>query len=406
MEKEKFTVQTRSVTLNVTGGKIDSYRRKDETKNTVRVYEGGKIGIAGSLGAVSEDAALTSAATEALSYGIQYPCSLEVIAGAERNACEIIPQAEFVSRMQHFLDRLAVECPRFAVSNKIELSGFETVYENSRGATLAASADWLSMSLLFQNKGAGNLYDCFYGSVTRAFDEDAVVFDCKKMHDAFYAPAEIEEGDYPVFFMPGDILGSMLQHFVGELYASGASLLSGRLGQRVANEALTLCDDRNPATNPSACFFDDEGQVAPGYRQPLIQNGILTNVLVSKGTASMLHLPAASTSSSAYDGVPSVGFSGFYVEPTVDSPSQLAAGRAVLLMIASGGDMTPDGHYATPVQLAYLLENGEIVGRLPELHISGSFSELLGERYLGAVSNAFFPSMHSTYMACRMKVTK
>ncbi len=75
MEKEKLIWKTNEISLNVTAGKIDSYRRTEETKNTIRVYEDGKIGIAGSLGEIDE-AALTESAKKALSYGIEYPCEL------------------------------------------------------------------------------------------------------------------------------------------------------------------------------------------------------------------------------------------------------------------------------------------------------------------------------------------
>ena len=42
MEKEFITKTNSSVALNVTGGKIDSFREKEETTGTVRVYEDGK----------------------------------------------------------------------------------------------------------------------------------------------------------------------------------------------------------------------------------------------------------------------------------------------------------------------------------------------------------------------------
>ena len=35
--------------------------------------------------------------------------------------------------------------------------------------------------------------------------------------------------------------------------------------------------------------------------------------------------------------------------------------------------------------MAYLLEDGEPVGRLPELSVSGSFFDMLGKDYIGAV---------------------
>lgn len=74
------------------------------------------------------------------------------------------------------------------------------------------------------------------------------------------------------------------------------------------------------------------------------------------------------------------------------------------VVIASGGDMTPEGHYATPVQMAYLVEKGKLVGRLPELNISGNFFELLGKDYLGTVHGT--PQLKSTLSAVTMDVNK
>ena len=50
MEKEYLVNSSNEITLNITDGKVDSYRVKDETQSTVRVYEEGKIGVAGAWG--------------------------------------------------------------------------------------------------------------------------------------------------------------------------------------------------------------------------------------------------------------------------------------------------------------------------------------------------------------------
>ena len=405
MEKEFLTTTAGSVTLNVTAGKIDSYRRKDETQNTVRVYKDGKIGVAGSLGEADWDA-LTASAEAALSNGIPYPCSLDANKEALHTAEEIIPSEEFLPTMQRLLDRISDACPRFGISNKIKLFNFKSSYKNTAGADLSASDSALSVSLIFQNKGAGNLFDCGFEVTTKSYDEDAIVSDCKQLHDAFYTPVDIEAGKYPVLFGPGEFFGIALQHFVGELYASGASLISGKLGQKIANETLTLCDDRDPRTCHGATFFDAEGRVAPDYRQPLVEKGVLTNVLVSKNSAAMFGLPSAATSGAAYDGVPSITFNGFHLAKTHETIAEMIPGKAIFVAMASGGDMTPDGHFATPVQLAYLVENGEIVGKLPELNISGDFFDIIGDDYIGCAPASMFRAMNDSVMAVNAQVTK
>ena len=74
------------------------------------------------------------------------------------------------------------------------------------------------------------------------------------------------------------------------------------------------------------------------------------------------------------------------------------------MVLASGGDTTPDGHFATPVQMSYLMEGGKLVGRLPELNIGGNFFDLLGKDFLGAVHNE--PMTGDLLCAVNMDVTK
>lgn len=405
MQKEKMIWQTKSVSLNVTANRIDSYRLNEETKNTVRVYEDRKIGVAGSLGDFNE-AELTEAAKRALSYEIEYPCHLSKNVKTVENTKEIIPEKEFISKMQSLLDKLSAECPNFAFSNKINLSNLKAVYENSLGSSLLSTGSWLDFSLVIQNKGSGNLFECDYEACLKNYDENAILKDCKEMYNAFYTDVDIEDGEYPVFILPENLFSPILKHFYANTYASGASLLSGKLGEKIFNESFTFCDDRNPETDPSACFFDDEGEIAPDFRQTLIKDGVLTNVLTCKMYSEKLNLPFAATSYADYDSVPSVGFNNFYVKPTADTAKEITSERSVLVHICSGGDMTPDGHFATPVQLAFLVENGVIKGRLPEIDISGDLFDLLGKDYLGTAENAFFPSKNKQYMACRMKVNK
>lgn len=402
MEKEFLTTTRRSVTLNVTGGKIDSFREQEETTGTVRVYEGDCIGVAGCLGAPDEEA-LTAKAKDALELGIPYPCNLEgALEKTDLHEDEIIPVAAFLPTMQAFLDRLGKACPRFALSNKVSLSYGRTEYRNSLGRHLTSSGNSLSIELLAQNRGSGNLFDTVLTFEGDRFDADRLLEQFRREFDAFYTPADIAPGRYPVIMGTSEFFGAFLRQFVAEMYASGASLLSGKMGQSVFSDKLSLRNDMNPATNAGCCFFDEEGCVTPGLRPALIENGVLTGLLTTKKSAEKFGLPNLGTASAAYDGVPSLGFNQFYADATAPTLGALAPGKAVYVVIASGGDMTPEGHYATPVQMAYLVENGKLVGRLPELNISGNFFELLGKDYLGTVHGT--PQLKSTLSAVTMDV--
>ena len=404
MEKEFLTETHRSVTLNVTGGKIDSFREKEETTGTVRVYENGCIGVAGCLG-IPDENALTDKAREALALGIPYPCKLGgALEQEDLNEKEIIPVSELIPTMQSFLDRLGDACPRFAFSNKISLNYRKTEYRNSLGRHLTSSGSNLSIGLLAQNRGSGNLFDTSFGYKGADFDPDALLSQFKKEYNAFYTPADIAPGRYPVVMDISDLFGGTLQHFIAEMYASGASLLSGKLGQKIFAENLSLSNDMNPTTNPGACFFDGEGCIAPDFRPTIIDKGTLTALLTTKKSAKQYGLPNLGTAANIYDGVPNLGFNRFYVNATAPSLSSLVPGKSIYVVMASGGDTTPDGHFATPVQLAYLMEDGKLVGRLPELNIGGGFYDMLSKNYLGAAHNT--PQQNNILCAVNMDVSK
>ena len=404
MEKEFIKETQHTVTLNITAGKIDSYREAERTTGTVRVYENGCIGVAGCLGEPDEEA-LTAQATEALSFGIPYPCEPEGAAEiAELHDGEIIPIAELIPVMRDLLERLGAQCPKMAFSNKIRLVHGSAEYRSSLGRHLLSSGGYLSIELLAQNRGSGNLFDMVFSWQGERFDRDAVLSLFKEQYDAFYTPADIESGRWPVVAMPLDLLGTALQHFVGDLYAAGASLLSGRLGEKVFSGKLTFRDDMNPSTSFGTRFFDAEGCAAKDYRPVLVENGVLKGLLTTKKTAREYGLKNIGTADAPYDGVPSIGFHSFLPEKTAGTLKELVPGKAVLMVIASGGDMTPDGHFATPVQMAYLLEDGRIVGRLPEVTVSGSFFDMLGKDYIGAVDDYPFKKNHM--IAVMMDVKK
>lgn len=289
--------------------------------------------------------------------------------------------------MQAFLDRLGELCPRFALSNKISLNWNSTEYRNSKGRSLASSGRSLDISLIAQNRGSGNLFDSSFGWSGTSFDEESLLKEFKRQYDAFYGVADIEPGRYPVLMEASSILFRFINHFVGDLYAAGASLLTGKLGEKLFSDKLTVCDDRNPSSIGGACFFDAEGVVAEGYRPALIEGGVLKKLLTTKKTAAAYGLPVLGSAQAAYDGVPDLGFGRLYLAATEKKIKDLVPGKAILVGIASGGDATPDGHFATPVQLAFLVENGELVGRLPGIGISGDFFNLLGKDYIGTVHN-------------------
>lgn len=61
MEHEKLTIKETSYSVNVSGSKVDSLRVKQDLKTVIRVYDDGKIGVAGRIGEGDDGALLEEA---------------------------------------------------------------------------------------------------------------------------------------------------------------------------------------------------------------------------------------------------------------------------------------------------------------------------------------------------------
>ena len=407
MEKEYLVNKSNEITLNITDGKVDSYREKDETQSTVRVYENGKIGVAGALGDVDMQA-LEQQAVAKLNDGIPYPCKLN--ANKQKSILRtksVVSEKDIMRVSKRLAKKVAAACPRFLINGKTQTSKHVGTYENTKGTRFAYENNAFQFFLQVKDKESSNIADAYYGVSLASYGkttENKIVQDVKTLHDAFFGEkVTLPNGKYPMIVAPYDVLGNIVKDVVAEYYASGGSLFSGKLGEKIFNDNFSMYVDRNPVTNRSAAFYDSEGEVAKNYRAPIVENGTLTQVLTSKNTAAMFHLPVAKTAGAPYDGVPSVGLAGLYLKSTApDLKTLLGEEKAVFIAITSGGDITTEGVVGMPVQLAFLVENGKITARVSDFSASGNIKEMLAGDFVGVSKKGVFAADEAETLVVKM----
>lgn len=103
--------------------------------------------------------------------------------------------------------------------------------------------------------------------------------------------APCPEGDLPVVFPPGAASGSFFHEVCGhplegDVVARRGSYLALRLGERVAEEFVTVTDDPTEGNSSLHYAFDDEGQPARGTA--LVERGVVGQPMLSRATARIL----------------------------------------------------------------------------------------------------------------------
>lgn len=392
MKQEFIVIREKETAARVQNSQINAVRTKDIVKQGVRVYADGKIGISGVVGEASEKT-LVENAVQNLSAGIKYPYAISKDRHDHRcynnnpmGAEELLSMAESV------LKTLRNEYADFDFSETISTNEITWQMGNSEGLDLEYTDAFFSLGLILKEKESADLFNGVLMCMGRQFDPDAFWTFNRAYLEACRTPVDLPEGEVlPVFFLePDNLLGFLNKSLNGERFATGSSIFSGKLGEQLFSEKVTVEQNRDPRYNPRP-FFDMEGVVLPKDRHVLIESGKLVSVFTDKKTAQLYDLPHTGSASGAYDGIPSLG--GVPLRFRTDSQNlkdALKGQRAILTVVTSGGDFTPDGSFAAPIQVSFLTDGEKIIGKLPEFAVRSHLNRMLGEDYIGTFDNALF----------------
>ncbi|HRW93853.1 MAG TPA: metallopeptidase TldD-related protein [Thermotogota bacterium] len=407
MIQEIYREKVEEISIQVEQTRVDAIRTKDITRNALRLIDGESIGIAGSLGDLDE-AKLKEQAQASLQLHIPYPYAPSKDLQDHRQVdVEMPEEKDWLPEVEGFLQKIAKAVPGFSFSQKISRGRKTVSLQNSLSLDLLSEVSFLEIGLVIKDKKSKNIFDAFYAVEPKKWDPDSMLEEILRLVQAYEKPAQIEPGKWPVVFLGFD--QTLQEKFAWELnglsFGSGASLFSGKRGEKLFSEKLTLFQSRNPLDGFAGSFFDFEGVVNQDLRYPLIQKGILQAPYTDKKRAATYGLPETGSAGGEYDEVPGLKCPHLSFASGEKTMQQLLGGRpAVFAWIAMGGDYTADGHFACPVQTALLFDGKDFQGRLPGLNVSSHLYKMFGEDFIGVSSDDLSSQGPSKMVAMELDV--
>ena len=390
MNKEKIVNLKTSYSVSIVNNKVDSLRITDDKTTSIRVYDDNRIGVSGGVGEADEEK-LTENATKNLDFGVNYPCGFTAGIKKSIDKSKTLPSADaFMKQVGSLINKLSEKYPDYIFSNKINVETEKTEYSNSLDTELSYSDSVYNVSLLIKSKSSADIFDLGYGATNEFFDENAIIRDVSVLLDAYGKVAGMPKEKLPVIIDSEVLFGYVAEGVVAGMFLSGASLFSGKLGQRIFNEKVDFLIDRSENNARQAPFFDSEGVINDGYKFDIIKKGVLTGLLANKRTAKTYGIPVSGSAYSSFDSVPVTAGVGFACKETCEEVSEIVKGKAIYVCMTSGGDITPAGDLGLPVMLAFLYEDGKLVARLPEFGIGGNLFDVLGKNFIGVCKNFVF----------------
>lgn len=201
---------------------------------------------------------------------------------------------------------------------------------------------------------------------------------------------QISTGTYPVIFTPksiGTVLGAFELGCNGKLVQKGASPLVGKIDEKLIDERVNMYDDATVNCADASFPFDGEGTIA--QRTPLIEKGVLRNYIFDLQTAGMMNKKSTGNGTRGFSSQPSPGCTNIIIEPGDMAFEAMLADikRGIIIDQVLGGGQSNilAGEFSVNIDLGFLVENGEIVGRVKDCMIAGNAFEIFNN--LAALGN-------------------
>jgi PmbA protein len=388
--KEIIRSRIRQTSLSLTRNQITAIRRKDISRTGCRIIDQGKISVAGCLG-LADTEELFARAAKLLPEGVEYPVETSANLEINTNLASLkLSDSDLCQSIEMILARLSEMHPDFFISNKVNLSELTYSLKNDAALNLNHHDRYLTISFLLKEASSTGIMDTFFGITTREFEEEKIISSVDEIIRAFKNKIDLPEENLPVIIDQSTLTRLFLRDLNGKLVGNKASLFQQQIGEQVFSEDFSLFIPNDPIETFSP-IFDAEGTVATDETRMLVERGRILRPYTDKRTAKQFGFINTGCASGNYDSVPTLGSCQLEVAHSNKSLKQLLAGKnGILVAIASGGDFTSDGQFASPVQVAYLTDGEKLIGRLPELTISGSIFDFFGRDFIGISADRLY----------------
>jgi len=406
MIKETYTLIKDEVSVKVSASAPESLRNKRIKRTGVRIYKDGCLGVSGYMGEEGAEEAARRAQA-ALAYKIAYPCQ----PSGNLTRSDIVGGKPFTpealdAEVAAILAALRKDFPQFVLSSpSVKTGTYTEALKNDAGLDLLSAITLHEFVFLYKLNSSSSIMDGWFAYAGRDYDRRAFLDHAGKILAAHLNEVPLPAGGkLPVFFDDCDCPGKSIfgRELGGMNFGTGGSLFSGKTGQKLFNENFTLFNSRREVHLP---FFDAEGVCGEGFKY--IENGVLRAPFADKKTAAKFNFTPSGTADALYDGTPATDTGITRIQSQARTIKEMQGGApAIFVSMASGGDFTSEGGFGTPAQVAFLMKDGKLVGRLPELQLTSSVYEMYGRDFLGVSSDKIMPLANNRWLGFMLNVRK
>jgi len=394
-QAEVFTFEGESTLVSFEANEMKSAEVEETQGTALRCVLNGRLGFTAASGRVPE-ARLIENLLASAQYGDQVPIVFPAPAPGAKvvtydPSLAGIPLAHLVEIGREIIGRILEVDAKAKVNVDIERSVGSSRLRNSAGAETDEQGSEFSVEISVERVRGDDVLIVDEAvndiSLTTAYQEAVQ----RLVHRIKLArrSAKLVSGRMSVLFSPAGSMVLALPLILatnGKNVQRGISPLSGKLGQKVFDAKLTLWDDPTVQGRPESSRFDDEG--VPCRRNALIAGGVCESFVYDLKTAALMSTQSTGNGARGLFSAPSPSVTNLLWEhgktPLADILAEVKHGLWVEEVLGLGQGNAISGAFSNTLGLAYVIEQGEIVGRIKDVSIAGNIYEHLRE--VGAMS--------------------
>lgn len=394
---EVYEASFDTLEVGFSAGAVKRALARESSGLGLRAVAGGKLGFVGSRDLSPEGLAQletqlehTLEVADAATLSFPGPSPADPAAAAldlHRPETAALTIPDLVRVGEQALSQLRARFPEVTFDATVRRSVGRSALRNSAGLDVGEDYTVVSLSVeANQTKDEDVLLDWDYvvGTSLASAEPQRVVDALSRRLTWSQQVVTWKPGRMPVLFSPQGsmvVLSPLFQALSGKTVMQGTSPLRGRCGEQVLAPNLTLTDDGLRPGALGSAAFDDEG--VPRARRALIEAGVLQGFVHSLETAAATgQAPTGNGERGGATARPEPGFTNVVLSGGEDSLEELLAGidYGILVhrVIGMGQGNTLPGTFSNPLDLAFLIEGGEVKGRIKDASIAGDVYALLG----------------------------
>ncbi len=317
---------------------------------------------------------------------------------------DVVPlmKPEMIQVGQEMMDRIKEYDPDILVSASVNRRITKTDFANSSGTSFDTESTDLGVQIFAQRIRGTDILNVWHSLSGKKRDIDHITVAQKVVHWFRMAEstAAVQSGYMPVVFTPKGmavLVVTLCLGLDGKNVLLGSSPLGNKLGEQVVDKRFSFIDNPLIDYAPGSKKYDDEG--IPHRITPLIENGIVRNFLYDLDTAGQAGVETTGHGDSRN---PTNLLIGVGDVPNEEMVKDIQEGLLVHDVLGLGQGNPISGEFSVNVALGFKIENGEIVGRVKDVMISGNAFDALNdiisigdtaEWVRGLPINGFFPQV-------------